>query len=249
MERERFRRQIRRISGWMAALFVTMFVLASAAGCGYTAGNAAGIPTEQGTAETSTAISEPSAALPEASETIVSEAAKDAEPKSSAPEPSGQTESPAIVMESSPALPEAPEIVSSEAAADAEPRSDTSDAPSIAEDGTYTSRDDVALYLHTYGRLPSNYITKKEAEELGWKKKQGAAGQLDAVAPGKSIGGSRFGNYEGQLPDKKGRHYYECDINYDKGSRGAERLVYSDDGLIYYTGDHYKTFELLYPQE
>lgn len=66
MERERFRRQIRRISGWMAALFVTMFVLASAAGCGYTAGNAAGIPTEQGTAETSTAISEPSAALPEA---------------------------------------------------------------------------------------------------------------------------------------------------------------------------------------
>lgn len=208
MERERFRRQIRRISGWMAALFVTMFVLASAAGCGYTAGNAAGIPTEQGTAETSTAISEPSAALPEA-----------------------------------------PEIVSSEAAADAEPRSDTSDAPSIAEDGTYTSRDDVALYLHTYGRLPSNYITKKEAEELGWKKKQGAAGQLDAVAPGKSIGGSRFGNYEGQLPDKKGRHYYECDINYDKGSRGAERLVYSDDGLIYYTGDHYKTFELLYPQE
>lgn len=138
---------------------------------------------------------------------------------------------------------------SSEAAADTEPRSDTSDVPSIAEDGTYTSRDDVALYLHTYGRLPSNYITKKEAEELGWKKKQGAAGQLDAVAPGKSIGGSRFGNYEGQLPDKKGRHYYECDINYDKGSRGAERLVYSDDGLIYYTGDHYKTFELLYPQE
>lgn len=117
----------------------------------------------------------------------------------------------------------------------------------IDEDGHYTSKEEVALYLHTYGKLPSNFITKKEAEDLGWKKKDGEAGQLHVVAPGMSIGGSSFGNREGMLPEKKGRKYYECDINYVKGSRGAERLVYSNDGLIFYTGDHYESFEQLYP--
>ena len=117
----------------------------------------------------------------------------------------------------------------------------------IDEDGHYTSKEDVALYLHTYGKLPSNFISKKEAEELGWKQTDGEAGQLHVVAPGMSIGGSSFGNREGLLPTKKGRKYYECDINYVKGSRGAERIVYSNDGLIFYTGDHYESFEQLYP--
>ena len=117
----------------------------------------------------------------------------------------------------------------------------------IDEDGHYTSKEDVALYLHTYGKLPSNFISKKEAEELGWKQKDGEAGQLHVVAPGMSIGGSSFGNREGLLPTKKGRKYYECDINYEKGNRGAERIVYSNDGLIFYTGDHYESFEQLYP--
>ena len=119
----------------------------------------------------------------------------------------------------------------------------------IDEDGHYTSKEEVALYIHTYGKLPSNFISKNEAEELGWKKKQGEAGQLHVVAPGMSIGGSRFGNYEGLLPEAKGRKYYECDINYVKGNRGAERIVYSNDGLIFYTGDHYESFEQLYPME
>ena len=113
----------------------------------------------------------------------------------------------------------------------------------IREDGAYTGKDQVALYLHTYGRLPGNYITKKEAQDLGWDNKKG---NLDAVAPGKSIGGSRFGNYEGLLPEKPGRNYYECDLGYEGGYRGAKRLVYSNDGLIFYTEDHYKTFEQLY---
>ena len=117
----------------------------------------------------------------------------------------------------------------------------------IDEDGHYTSKEDVALYLYTYGKLPSNFISKKEAEELGWKQKDGEAGQLHVVAPGMSIGGSSFGNREGLLPTKKGRKYYECDINYVKGNRGAERIVYSNDGLIFYTGDHYESFEQLYP--
>ena len=121
------------------------------------------------------------------------------------------------------------------------------EAAVIDEDGHYTSKEEVALYLYTYGKLPSNFITKKKAENLGWKKKDGEAGQLHVVAPGMSIGGSSFGNYEGLLPEKKGRKYFECDINYVKGNRGAERLVYSNDGLIFYTGDHYESFEQLYP--
>lgn len=125
-----------------------------------------------------------------------------------------------------------------------------SDAPyevevKIDRDGVYTTKDDVALYLYTYGELPRNFITKKEAQKLGWE-----GGSLEPYAPGCCIGGSFFGNYEGMLPEKKGREYHECDINtLGKKSRGAERLVYSNDGLIYYTGDHYKSFELLYGEE
>lgn len=113
----------------------------------------------------------------------------------------------------------------------------------IREDGQYTSKDEVALYIHTYGCLPNNYITKKEAKELGWDSREG---NLWDVAPGKSIGGSRFGNYESQLPEAEGRKYYECDINYEGGYRGTERLIYSSDGLVFYTEDHYKTFQQLY---
>lgn len=135
------------------------------------------------------------------------------------------------------------------AGADSESPAEERSELSITEDGVYTSKEEVALYLYTYGKLPSNYLTKKEAEALGWKKQDGRAGQLDVVAPGMSIGGDRFGNYEGLLPDEKGRKYYECDINYAGGNRGAERIIYSNDGLIFYTGDHYQTFEQLYPEE
>lgn len=114
--------------------------------------------------------------------------------------------------------------------------------PALDEGGSYTSKEDVALYIHLYGRLPDNFITKKEAEALGW-----SGGSLEPYAPGKCIGGSYFGNYEGLLPKKKGRSYTECDIDtLGKKSRGSKRIVFSNDGLIYYTEDHYNTFELLY---
>lgn len=113
----------------------------------------------------------------------------------------------------------------------------------IREDGSYTSRDEVALYLHTYGKLPKNFISKKEAEEQGFRFGEGDFGE---AFPGMSVGGSRFGNYEGQLPEKAGRRYYECDIDYQGGRRNAKRLVYSNDGLIFYTDDHYKSFTQLY---
>ena len=117
----------------------------------------------------------------------------------------------------------------------------------INKNGTYTSKAEVALYIHTYNTLPQNFITKTQAKELGW-----SGGSLEPYAPGKSIGGDRFGNYEGLLPKQSGRKYTECDIDTKgKKSRGAKRIVFSNDGLIYYTGDHYKTFELLYgnPEE
>lgn len=126
-----------------------------------------------------------------------------------------------------------------------ENQSRTTKSQTIDRNGSYTSKDDVALYIHTYGELPKNFITKKEAERLGWD-----GGSLEPYAPGKSIGGSYFGNYEGKLPKKKGRTYHECDIDTKgKRSRGPKRIVYSNDGLIYYTPDHYETFELLYGEE
>lgn len=115
----------------------------------------------------------------------------------------------------------------------------------IDEDGEYTSREEVALYIHTYGKLPQNFIKKNEAKKLGWE-----GGSLEPYAPGCSIGGDRFGNYEGLLPEAEGRRYTECDIDtMGRSSRGAKRIVFSNDGLIYYTGDHYKSFELLYGEE
>ena len=112
----------------------------------------------------------------------------------------------------------------------------------IKEDGVYDSKEDVALYIHTYGKLPSNYITKQQAEALGWP-----GGELEKYAPGKCIGGDRFGNNEGLLPKAKGRTYTECDIDtLGAKSRGAKRIVFSNDGLIFYTEDHYESFKQLY---
>ena len=123
-------------------------------------------------------------------------------------------------------------------------KSDESSSNSaISEDGTYTSKDEVALYIHTYGHLPDNFVSKTKARNAGWDSKEG---NLDEVIPGMSIGGSEFKNYDGQLPDAAGRIWTECDINYTGGYRGSERIVFSNDGLIYYTGDHYQTFEQLY---
>lgn len=118
-------------------------------------------------------------------------------------------------------------------------------APVLREDGSYTSREDVALYIHLYGHLPDNFITKSEAKALGWP-----GGSLEPYAPGRCIGGDRFGNYEGLLPDAKGRKWTECDVDtMGAESRGAKRIIFSNDGLIYYTQDHYKSFELLYGEE
>ncbi len=145
----------------------------------------------------------------------------------------------------------APEDTAPETPAPGDPETPTPEAPetpedtapAVSEDGWYDSKEEVALYIHLYGHLPGNYLTKREAEELGW-----SGGSVERYAgEGTAIGGSRFGNYEGLLPEKRGRTYTECDIGtVGTTSRGAKRLVFSNDGLVYYTGDHYESFELLY---
>ena len=114
---------------------------------------------------------------------------------------------------------------------------------SVDEDGWYTSKEEVALYIHLYAELPDNYVTKAEAEDAGW-----SGGNVERyTGEGTAIGGSRFGNREGLLPKEKGRTYTECDIDTPgENSRGAKRIVFSNDGLVYYTDDHYESFELLY---
>ena len=149
------------------------------------------------------------------------------------------------------AAPAADAVPAADAPSDAEAdavspgESDKSSPAALDEGGEYTSAEDVALYLHLYAHLPQNFITKKDARALGWN-----GGELDDYADGKCIGGDRFGNYEGLLPDAPGREYHECDIDtLHAASRGAKRIVYSNDGLIYYTEDHYESFILLYGEE
>ena len=110
----------------------------------------------------------------------------------------------------------------------------------VSKTGWYSTKEEVAVYLATYERLPGNYITKKEAQERGWN---ASSGNLWKVADGYSIGGDRYGNYEGNLPDARGRKWTECDIDFGGGRRGGKRIVFSNDGLIFYTGDHYNTFD------
>ena len=109
----------------------------------------------------------------------------------------------------------------------------------IEKDGEYSKPEEVAKYISIYKELPQNYLTKKKAASLGW---ESSKGNLWDVTDRKSIGGDVFGNRERKLPMAKGRIWYECDVNYNGGFRGGERLVYSNDGLIYYTKDHYNTF-------
>ena len=114
---------------------------------------------------------------------------------------------------------------------------------SVSKDGTYTDKDHVALYLHLYQTLPANYISKTKAKKAGWDAEKG---NLWDVCPGKSIDGGAFYNDDGLLPEKGGRTWKECDIDYAGGYRGAKRICYSNDGLIFYTDDHYQSFTQLY---
>lgn len=110
----------------------------------------------------------------------------------------------------------------------------------LDENKAYYSMEDVSLYIYSYGKLPKNYLTKNEAKALGWDPKEG---NLWQVTDKGVIGGDRFNNYEKILPDA---NYKEADVNYEGGRRNAERLVFDEDGNIYYSKDHYESFERVY---
>lgn len=131
-------------------------------------------------------------------------------------------ESPVPTAEADPGLPTATPL----------PESPVTDPQSIAD------------YIFANGCLPDNFITKREAQNLGW---DSAYNYVGDVAPGKSIGGDRFGNYEGILPTARGRQYYECDCYYTGRKRNAYRIIFSNDGLVYYTGTHYESFVEMHP--
>jgi len=116
--------------------------------------------------------------------------------------------------------------------------------PTPLPDGPIIDPQSIADYLFAHGELPDNFITKAQAQKLGW---DSSKNDVSDVAPGKSIGGDRFGNYEGLLPKKSGRQYYEADCYYTGGNRNAHRIVYSNDGLVFYTDDHYESFVEMTP--
>lgn len=139
----------------------------------------------------------------------------------------------------------ADEMISEETDYDETEYDETEYEVTIDYDGVYTSKEDVALYLYTYDELPQNFITKKEAKKLGWE-----GGSLEPYAPGMCIGGDNFGNYEEILPVEDGVTYKECDIDtLGAEKRGAKRIVFSSEGDIYYTEDHYESFVQLYEGE
>ena len=103
-----------------------------------------------------------------------------------------------------------------------------------------TNDEIVVKYLKEHGELPDYYITKSEAKSLGWVPSKG---NLCEVAPGKAIGGDIWTNRQKSLPTKSGRKYFEADLNYHCGNRNADRVVFSNDGLVFVTFDHYRSFE------
>lgn len=144
------------------------------------------------------------------------------------------------------AMAEAEKIITGEETPVSDGADTVADEETVIYGQPYRDKESVAAYLYAYNELPPNYLTKNEAEALGWVSSKG---NLWDVTDHGCIGGDRFGNYEGLLPTTKGRKYFECDVDYEGGYRGSDRIIYSNDGLIYYTGDHYASFTLLYGEE
>lgn len=203
------------------------------------------------TEETQQTVAVTDATGPENSELSETQAAKVEQPKpTEAPKEPEQTK-PTQPQQTEPDQPEIqqtepeqpeiqPPIEQPEEQPPIAPPEETEPPTQPAPQKSYTGKEEVARYIHEHGRLPDNFITKSQAKALGWR-----SGSLEKYAPGKCIGGDRFYNREGILP--QGHTYYECDIDtLGRSSRGSKRIVFSTDGLIYYTSDHYRTFTLLY---
>ncbi len=104
---------------------------------------------------------------------------------------------------------------------------------------TKAGAEGVDLYVALHGSLPAQYLTQAEAKNAGWNK---LLGNLAEVLPGRLIGGDVFENRKHKLPESLGRIWYEADFDYDGGYRNNCRLLYSNDGLLFVTYDHYMSF-------
>lgn len=122
----------------------------------------------------------------------------------------------------------------------------------IEESGEYTTKDSVAAYLCKFDKLPSNYVGKNEGKDL-YESSTGNTFSKWNFNPwttiGVMIGGDDFNNYASDpdyyhenLPEGE---YYEADVDYSGSNRGTKRLIYQSGCIIYYTADHYETFDLL----
>lgn len=219
----------KRLAATLLFMFVALITAISVSGCNALEEAEISNPEASGTASITEAGSNETNALSQAAESQLAEEEIQ----------TAQTAQTAANTETESAPPQTTAVMPEETAA----YETTSPTPSVDKKGSYTSPEDVAEYIHTFGTLPGNFITKSEARDLGW---DNSKGNLWDVAEGKSIGGDRFGNYEGLLPKAEGRKYTECDVNYEGGYRGSERIIFSNDGLIFYTDDHYQTFTQLY---
>lgn len=110
----------------------------------------------------------------------------------------------------------------------------------IAGNATKDGNNSADWWLKYLGVLPDYYITEEEANKQGYRSYLGNLGQ---VAPGKMLTKGVYGNRNGHLPTMSGRVWYEADINYNRRYRNSERILFSNDGLIFITYDHYKTCE------
>ena len=226
----KYTKRLASVIKWMIPLIMAIALLFGTSGCGKSAAQPEATTAAFELVETTAALQSSAAQQPGA-------------PVMTSPSQEDKTISQSeTAEETTEAFTEESEEETAAEAEEAEEEPEESPEASVTEDGEYTSKEEVAEYIHLFGHLPSNFITKKEAKALGWE----GGDSLGKLAPGKSIGGDRFGNYEGQLPDEKGRKYTECDIDYKGKKRNAKRIVFSNDGLIFYTDDHYKTFEQLY---
>ena len=209
---------------FLAVLLALLMIFATS--CGQSAGGplqtgstSADVPTISAKIETSAPQAETEATTPTSETSPESTEPEESQPPETAPE---ATETEAATTEAT-----ATEAVT------AEP-----DYYLPEYGGYYYDVENVVLYLEAYGELPPNYITKAEARELGWQ-----GGSVEDYLEGAAIGGDYFGNYEGLLPKANGRKYTECDIDTDGySSRGSRRLIFSNDGLYFYTSDHYESF-------
>ena len=240
----------------LLSLLLALTLLLSLAGCGESIAPAQ-VPAQSTTAEATTVLSETAVpslpSLTEPSETLPPQIDQ-TDPPETLPPQVDQTDPPETlppqIDQTDPPETLPPQIDQTDPPETLPPHIDQTDPPEdttqsqgLDKNGSYTTKEDVALYIHIYGCLPPNFMTKSVARTHGWK-----SGSLEKYAPGYCIGGDVFKNKEGLLPDAPGRVYRECDIDTlgSYSSRGSKRIVYSNDGLVYYTANHYESFTLLY---